>query len=77
MMTILLAVFAIGWAAAAIIGTQAYFRGEQTKPIHERNWRSESFEQLAKTFTGKDVNYADRTPAYGLDAYSSQNLPNA
>ncbi|QIZ71028.1 photosystem II protein, Psb35-related [Oxynema aestuarii] len=73
--TILIALFIAGWAAAAVIGTQAYFRGEQTKPIHERNWRSESFEQLAKTITGQDIDYKDRVPAYRMDAYASNNLP--
>jgi len=30
-MTILIALFIVGWVAAAVIGTQAYFRGEQSK----------------------------------------------
>ncbi|NJO94079.1 MAG: hypothetical protein HC820_06450 [Hydrococcus sp. RM1_1_31] len=76
MLTLLIALFIVGWAAAAVIGTQAYFRGEQTKPIHNRNWRSESFEQLAKSVTGQDIDYSERVPAYSLDAYTSQNLPN-
>jgi len=71
----LVALFVAGWIAAALIGTQAYFRGEQTKPIHERNWRSESFEQLSQSFTGQEVDYNERTPAYGLDTYTSNNLP--
>ncbi|MCM0590077.1 MAG: hypothetical protein HEQ35_13880 [Gloeotrichia echinulata IR180] len=74
-MTILIALLVVGWVAAAVIGTQAYFLGEQTKPIHERNWRSDSFEQLAKSITGKDINYSDRTPAYAMDAYASNSLP--
>ncbi|WP_207714456.1 hypothetical protein [Scytonema sp. UIC 10036] len=74
-MTVLIALFVVGWAAAALIGTQAYFLGEQRKPIHERNWRSESFEKLAKSITGQDINYSDRTPAYTMDAYASNNLP--
>ncbi len=76
-MTILIAVFVVGWVAAAIIGTQAYFRGEQTKPIHERNWRSESFEKLAQSVTGTETDYTKRTPAFEIDAYSSQLLPNS
>jgi hypothetical protein len=36
-MTILMTVFAIGWVAAAVLGTKAYFLGEQTKPIHPHN----------------------------------------
>ena len=76
-MTILICLFLVGWAAVAVIGTQAYFRGEQSKPIHERNWNSESFEKLAKSITGSDINYAERIPAYGMDAYTSNNLPNA
>ncbi|MEC4818406.1 MAG: hypothetical protein SAK29_34815 [Scytonema sp. PMC 1069.18] len=75
MMTLLIALFIIGWVAASVIGTQAYFLGEQRKPIHERNWRSESFEKLAKSVTGKDTDYSDRTPAYQMDAYASANLP--
>ncbi len=75
-MTILIALFVVGWVAAAVIGTQAYFRGEQSKPIHERNWRSESFEKLAQSVTGTETDYSDRTPGFEVDAYSSQLLPN-
>ncbi len=75
-MTILIALFVVGWVAAALIGTQAYFLGEQSKPIHERNWRSESFEKLAQSITGTETDYSDRTPGFEVDAYSSQLLPN-
>jgi hypothetical protein len=77
MMTFLIALFVIGWVAVALIGTQAYFRGEQTKPIHERNWRSESFEKLAESFTGVETDYNERVPAYKMDAYRSSILPEA
>lgn len=77
MLTLLAAIVLVGWVAAALIGTQAYFRGEQTKPIHERNWRSESFEQLAKSVTGTETDYGNRIPAFKADAYVSQNLPTA
>ena len=77
MTTLLIAVFIIGWIAAAVIGTQAYFLGEQTKPIHERNLKSESFEQLAKSCTGKDTDYSQRIPAFPLDTYASNNLTQA
>jgi hypothetical protein len=73
-MLILISLFIVGWVAAALIGTQAYFRGEQTKPIHDRNWNSDSFEQIAKSVTGKDTDYAERVPAYGMDAYGSKSL---
>ncbi len=63
-----------GWVAAAVMGTQAYFRGEQTKSIHERNWNSEDFNRLAKSVTGQETNYANRVPAYSLDAYTSNTL---
>jgi hypothetical protein len=76
-MTILIALFVVGWLAVAVIGTQAYFRGEQSKPIHERNWRSESFEQLAESITGTDIDYSERTPAFEIDAYSSKLLPDS
>ncbi|MBE7381667.1 MAG: hypothetical protein F6J95_009695 [Leptolyngbya sp. SIO1E4] len=75
MFTLLTVFVIVGWAAAALIGTQAYFRGEQTKPIHERNWRSASFEKLARSFTGYATDYNERIPAYGADAYVSKNLP--
>ena len=75
-MTILIALFVVGWVAAAVIGTQAYFLGEQSKPIHERNWRSESFEKLAESITGSEIDYSQRTPAFEVDAYTSQLLPN-
>ena len=42
-MVLLIALFAIGWLAAVVLGTQAYFLGEQTKPIHSRNWNSQEF----------------------------------
>jgi hypothetical protein len=77
-MAILIAVFVIGWVATAVIGTQAYFRGEQSKPIHERNWRSKSFEQIAVSVTGRKTDYSQRVPGYeGMDAYASTMLPNA
>ncbi|AFY48658.1 hypothetical protein Nos7524_2840 [Nostoc sp. PCC 7524] len=74
-MTILFAVLVLGWVAASVLGSLAYFLGEQKKPIHERNWRSESFEKLAKSITGMEIDYSDRTPAYAMDAYTSQTLP--
>lgn len=78
MTTLLILLFVAGWVAAALIGTQAYFRGEQTKPIHERNWRSKSFEQLSESITGNTVDYANRTHAFGqMDAYQSSLLPDA
>lgn len=75
--TILTALFVMGWAAVALLGTQAYFRGEQTKPVHERNWRSESFEKLAESITGIETDYNERVPAYAMDAYASRSLPDA
>lgn len=67
MLTILLAVFVIGWVAAAIIGTQAYFKGEQTKTIHERNWNSEGFEQTARLVTGGETDWSKRIPAFTVE----------
>lgn len=77
-MTILIALFVIGWVAASVIGTMAYFRGEQSKPIHERNWRSESFEKLAESITGSKIDFNTRVPGFdNLDSYSSSLLPEA
>ncbi|MEY3297455.1 MAG: hypothetical protein RLZZ597_715 [Cyanobacteriota bacterium] len=74
MFAILISLFVVGWVAVALIGTQAYFRGEQTKPIHERNWNSKSFEQLAQSVTGQATDFSERVPAYSGDAFSSGNL---
>jgi hypothetical protein len=76
-MVLLISLFVVGWVAVALIGSQAYFRGEQSKPIHERNWRSNSFEKLATSVTGTDIDYAERTPGFLTDGYSSRLLPDA
>ncbi|MBF2025759.1 MAG: hypothetical protein IGS48_03205 [Oscillatoriales cyanobacterium C42_A2020_001] len=78
-MIILTVLFVIGWLAVAALGTLTYFLGEQSKPIHERNWRSESFEKLSEAVTGQSIDYGTRTPAalITLDAYSSNLLPEA
>ena len=73
-MVIVISLFVIGFVAATVIGTQAYFLGEQSKPIHERNWNSEGFDRLAKSFTGQETDFADRVPAYGGDAYRSSEI---
>jgi hypothetical protein len=73
-MAILITLFVLGWIAVSLIGTQAYFLGEQTKTIHERNWNSESFDQIAKSFTGKETDYLARVPASSLDAYQANQL---
>ena len=75
-MVLVIALLIVGWVAAALIGTQAYFLGEQSKPIHERNWNDESFEQLAKSVTGTEVDYLVRVPAYSMDAYTSRTISN-
>lgn len=62
----------------AVIGAQAYFVGEQSKPLHERTGYSESFEQLASAFTGRETAHAVRIPVYSGNAYSSRRtLPKA
>ncbi|MEM7066599.1 MAG: hypothetical protein AAF572_25975 [Cyanobacteria bacterium P01_B01_bin.77] len=71
MFGILLAVIIVGWVGAAIIGTQAYFMGEQSKPIHERNLTSDGFESMAKLVTGRDTDYSTRVSTFSGDAYSS------
>lgn len=71
-MAILISLFVIGWLAVSLIGTQAYFLGEQTKTIHQRNWNSKSFDRLAKSFTGTETDYLVRVPAYSFDAYNAQ-----
>ncbi|MDY6804764.1 MAG: hypothetical protein SXA11_13275 [Cyanobacteriota bacterium] len=73
-MTLLIGLLIVGWVAASVIGTQAYFRGEQRKPIHQRNWNNQEFDGLAKTVTGQGTDYGDRVPSNTLDAYASSNL---
>ena len=73
-MVIVTSLFVIAWVAVAIIGSQAYFLGEQTKPIHERNWNSKSFENLSESLTGNRLDYNKRVPAYSMDSYASQRI---
>lgn len=75
-MFILAALFISGWVAVSIIGTMAYFRGEQSKPIHMRNWNSDSFNRLSQSLTGVQIDYNQRVPAYSIDAYRSKTLSN-
>ncbi|MEL6224646.1 MAG: hypothetical protein AAFR31_18590 [Cyanobacteria bacterium J06627_8] len=78
MATLLVLLFVAGWIAVALIGTQAYFRGEQSKAIHERNWNSRSFDRLAENLTGNKADYSTREHAFGsMDAYQSQVVTNA
>jgi hypothetical protein len=74
-MALVISLIVVGWVAAAVIGSQAYFRGEQSKTIHERNWRSEGFERLARSVTGQSTDFNQRVPAFEVaDAYSSRML---
>ncbi|NJL87901.1 MAG: hypothetical protein HC886_21060 [Leptolyngbyaceae cyanobacterium SM1_1_3] len=73
-MAIVISLLVVGWVAVALIGTQAYFRGEQSKPIHERNWNSDGFEAIATSVTGQETNYSNRIPVYSGDAYTSEVL---
>jgi hypothetical protein len=71
-MTLLIALLVVGWVAASVMGTLAYFMGEQSKPIHERNWRSASFEKVAAAVTGTPTDYENRVPGFDVtDAYAS------
>lgn len=78
-MVILISLFVVGWVAVAVLGTMTYFLGEQSKPIHERNWKSASFEKLSESITNHAIDYNTRTPAalLSLDSYSSNLLPEA
>lgn len=72
MFTALFAVIVIGWVAGAVLGTQAYFRGEQRKPIHVRNWNSDGFEMVAASVTGEATDYGDRLPGFDVaDSYAA------
>lgn len=73
-MTVLVILLVVGWVSAAVIGSLAYFLGEQSKPIHERNWNSSEFEKLAKSITGLDTDFTTRVPAYAIDIYAIRNL---
>ena len=52
---LLIGVTVSGFIAAITLGSQAYFRGEMTKPIHQRNWNSNSFDELAEVITGEKL----------------------
>lgn len=72
----LISLFVVGWIAAALLGSQAYFRGEQSKPIHERNWRSDRFDELSALITNQETDFQERVPGYVIaDAYGSNALP--
>jgi len=76
MITFLIALAIVAWVAVVVLGSQTYFRGEQSKPIHERNWNSDEFEALATTITGASVDHNNRVPGFlANDAYSSRSLP--
>ena len=69
---LLISVVVIGFIATITLGSQAYFRGEVTKPIHERNWNSSAFDALAETVTGEKVDQFNRQPGFEVgDAYTS------
>jgi hypothetical protein len=77
-MVVLTSLFVVAWVAVALIGSLTYFLGEQSKPIHERNWRSASFEKLSQSLTGLEIDYSNRVPAFVVaDAYASAELPDA
>lgn len=77
-MIILTTLFVVGWVAVALLGSLTYFLGEQTKPIHARNWRSTSFAKLSESITGTKIDFGDRVPAFSVsDAYTSNALPDA
>jgi hypothetical protein len=63
----LIALFVLGWVAAIALGSQAYFKGEITKPIHERNWNSEGFNQIALAVTAEEIDYNNRTPGFTVN----------
>jgi len=64
----LTALFVVGFIAAIALGTQAYFKGEMTKPIHERNWDSEGFNFIAATVTAEELDYNQRVPGFTVDS---------
>jgi hypothetical protein len=63
----LIALFVVGWVAAIALGSQAYFKGEISKPIHERNWNSEGFNQIALTVTAEELDYNERVPGFTVN----------
>ncbi|NJN60120.1 MAG: hypothetical protein HC795_00005 [Coleofasciculaceae cyanobacterium RL_1_1] len=63
----LIALFVVGWVAAIALGSQAYFKGEISKPIHERNWNSEGFNQIALAVTAEELDYNERVPGFTVN----------
>jgi hypothetical protein len=69
---LLVGVILVGFTAAITLGSQAYFLGEMSKPIHERNWNSEKFDSMAEALTGETVDSFNRQPGFEVgDAFSS------
>ena len=69
---LLIGVVVSGFIAAITLGSQAYFLGEMSKPIHQRNWNSSAFDSLAETLTGEKVDDANRVPGFEAnDAFNS------
>ncbi|MGF1604148.1 MAG: photosystem II protein, Psb35-related [Thermosynechococcaceae cyanobacterium] len=62
-MFLLISLTIVGWVAASVLGTQAYFRGEQTKAIHPRNSQSQSFAELAAIIAGQGTDLSRQTVA--------------
>ncbi|MGD1903074.1 MAG: photosystem II protein, Psb35-related [Geitlerinemataceae cyanobacterium] len=60
----LIALFVTGFIAAIALGTQTYFKGEMSKPIHERNWNSDGFESIAVAVTAEELDYNQRVPGF-------------
>ncbi|MEM8714324.1 MAG: hypothetical protein AAGE92_00875 [Cyanobacteria bacterium P01_G01_bin.4] len=73
-MAIVGCLYLVGFVAAVVLGTQAYFKGELSKPIHERNWKSDGFHSLAKVLTGEDVAYQDRASSPAAEVALSRVL---
>ena len=75
---LLIGVLVSGFIAGVTLGSQAYFRGEMTKPIHERNWNSSSFDSLAEVVTGTPADSVQREPGFDVnDAYASSMIANS
>lgn len=75
MLMFVVALAVVAWIAFAVLGSQAYFLGEQSKPIHERNWNSDGFDAIAQSVTGAETRYDDRVPGFQVgDAYASRSL---
>ena len=71
-MSIIIDLLVSSLLATVLFAIQAYLLGQQSKPIHQGNYSSSFFQQLAQSFTHEETDYLVKVPVYSLDLYTVQ-----